>query len=89
MWTVWSAACRKWHRAWIYCRYPTIIIITSYVLLMAQVLEWQEEEARPELDLSTAPLPPTEHVVDEGASPEATGYEILLQVPPLFLQRMH
>lgn len=80
---VWSDACKKLHRAWNSSRHPTTIIISLYVLLMIQVLEKQEDEALPELDLSTAPLPPTEHVVDEGASPEATGYEILLQVPPL------
>ncbi len=49
---------------------------------MSRVLTRQEEEVVPELDLSTAPLPPTEHVVDEGAGPEGTGYEILLQVQP-------
>ena len=48
--------------------------------LMAQVLERQQEQAPAELALSAAPLPPTEHVVDEGAAPEGTGYEILLQV---------
>ncbi len=56
---------------------------------MAQVMEKQQEEALPKLDLSTAPLPPTEHVVDEGASPEGTGYEVLLQVLPLLLQCVH
>ncbi len=53
---------------------------------MSQVLERQEEEVvTPELDLSAAPLPPTEHVVDEGTAPEGTGYEILLQVQPCYL----
>ena len=48
---------------------------------MSQILErQQEEEVAPKLDLSAAPLPSTEHVVDEGAAPEGTGYEILLQV---------
>lgn len=51
---------------------------------MSQVLErpQQQEEEISELDLSAAPLPPTEHVVDEGAAPMGTGYEILLQVCP-------
>lgn len=48
--------------------------------LMAQAVERQQEQSPAELDLSAAPLPPTEHVVDEGAAPEGTGYEILLQV---------
>ncbi|CAL5229985.1 g13418 [Coccomyxa viridis] len=47
---------------------------------MSQVLDRQEEDVIvPELDLASAPLPPTEHVVDEGAAPEGTGYEIMLQ----------
>ena len=47
---------------------------------MSQILERQPEEGEiPKLDLSAAPLPP-KHVVDEGAAPEGTGYEILLQV---------
>ena len=48
--------------------------------LMAQALKRQQEDIPAGLDLSAAPLPPTEHVVDEGAAPEGTGYEILLQV---------
>ena len=51
--------------------------------LMAQaVAERQQEQSPAGLDLSAAPLPPTEHVVDEGAAPEGSGYEILLQVLP-------
>ena len=50
---------------------------------MSQVLDRQEEDVIvPELDLASAPLPPTEHVVDEGAAPEGTSYEIMLQVRP-------
>ena len=54
--------------------------------LMSQVLRRQEGDVIPELDLSRAPLPPTEHVVDEHAAPEGTGYEILLQVRVLALR---
>ena len=57
---------------------------------MSQILErQQEEEVAPKLDLSAAPLPSTEHVVDEGAAPEGTGYEILLQVPIFVSAVMH
>ena len=48
--------------------------------LMARVLERRQEDDLAGLDLSAAPLPPREHVKDEGAAPEGTGYEILLQV---------
>ena len=56
--------------------------------LMAQAVAQQQEQSPTELDLSAALPPPTEHVVDEGAAPEGTGYEILLQVQqcPCFLQ---
>ena len=56
--------------------------------LMVQAVERQQVQSLAALDLSAAPLPPTEHVVDEGAAPEGTGYEILLQVrqSPCILQ---